>query len=99
MENADAKNVIPAADFLQDVAKGNPPDLTGKKVVLIGGGNVAMDAARTAVRLNAESIYVFTRKRDDYTALESEIEGAMQEGVRFRTLLSFLNIEADNDYL
>ncbi len=97
MENADAKNVIPAADFLQDVAKGNPPDLTGKKVVLIGGGNVAMDAARTAVRLNAESIYVFTRKRDDYTALESEIEGAMQEGVRFRTLLSFLNIEADND--
>lgn len=97
IENADAKNVIPAADFLQAVANGNAPDLSGKKVVLIGGGNVAMDAARTAVRLNAESIHVFTRKRDDYTALQSEIEGAMQEGVRFRTLLSFLNIEADND--
>ncbi len=97
MENADAKNVIPAADFLQEVANGNAPDLTGKKVVLIGGGNVAMDAARTAVRLNAESIHVFTRKRDDYTALESEIESAMQEGVRFRTMLSFLNIEADKE--
>ena len=97
MENADAKNVIPAADFLQEVANGNAPDLTGKKVVLIGGGNVAMDAARTAVRLNAESIHVFTRKRDDYTALESEIEAAMQEGIRFRTLLSFLNIEADKE--
>lgn len=97
MENADAKNVIPAADFLQDVANGSAPDLTGKKVVLIGGGNVAMDAARTAVRLNAESIHVFTRKRDDYTALASEMEGAMQEGVRFRTLLSFLNIETDGD--
>ena len=97
MENADAKNVIPAADFLQDVANGKGPDLTGRKVVLIGGGNVAMDAARTAVRLNAESVHVFTRKRDDYTALRSEIEGAMQEGVRFRTLLSFLNIETDND--
>ncbi|MBQ7588575.1 MAG: FAD-dependent oxidoreductase [Lachnospiraceae bacterium] len=97
MENADAKNVIPAADFLQQVAIGNAPDLTGKKVVLIGGGNVAMDAARTAVRLNAESIHVFTRKRDDYTALESEIESAMQEGIRFRTLLSFLNIEADKE--
>ncbi len=97
MENADAKNVIPAADFLQDVANGNSPDLTGKKVALIGGGNVAMDAARTAVRLGAESVHVFTRKRDDYTALSTEIESAMQEGVRFRTLLSFLNIETDND--
>ena len=97
MENADAKNVIPAADFLQLVANGNAPDLTGKKVALIGGGNVAMDAARTAVRLNAGSVHVFTRKRDDYTALEEEIIGAMQEGVRFRTLLSFLHIEADKE--
>ena len=97
MENADAPNVVPAADFLQAVANDDAPDLTGKKVVLIGGGNVAMDAARTAVRLGAETIHVFTRKRDDYTALPSEIEGAMQEGVRFRTLLSFLNIEADKD--
>ena len=97
MDGADGKNVIPAADFLQLVANGNAPDLTGKKVVLIGGGNVAMDAARTAVRLNARTIHVFTRKRDDYTALASEIEGAMQEGVRFRTLLSFLNIELDDD--
>ena len=53
MENADAVNVVPAADFLQEVANGSPRDLTGKKVVLIGGGNVAMDAARTAVRLGA----------------------------------------------
>ncbi len=97
MENADAKNVIPAADFLQLVAKGEAPDLSGKKVALIGGGNVAMDAARTAVRLKAESVHVFTRKRDDYTALAEEIEGAMQEGVRFRTLLSFLHIETDKE--
>ncbi len=97
VDNADAGNVIPAADFLQDVAGGKPMDLTGKRVVLIGGGNVAMDAARTAVRLNAETIHVFTRKRDDITALESEVVGAMQEGVRFRTLLSFLNIEKDED--
>ncbi len=97
MENADAKNVIPAADFLQNVANDHAPDLAGKKVALIGGGNVAMDAARTAVRLGAESVHVFTRKRDDYTALESEMVGAMQEGVRFRTLLSFLNIETNSE--
>ena len=95
MENANAGNVIPAADFLQLAAGGQPMDLQGKKVVLIGGGNVAMDAARTAVRLGAETVHVFTRKRDDITALASEMESAMQEGVRFRTLLSFLNIETD----
>ncbi|MCR4656923.1 MAG: FAD-dependent oxidoreductase [Lachnospiraceae bacterium] len=97
VENADAGNVIPAADFLQDVANGHPMDLKGKKVVLIGGGNVAMDAARTAVRLKADTIHVFTRKRDDITALESEVTAAMQEGVRFRTLLSFLNIEVNEE--
>ena len=97
IENADAGNVIPAADFLQSVAAGTPMDMTGKKVALIGGGNVAMDAARTAVRLGAQSVHVFTRKRDDITALPEEIEEAMQEGVRFRTLLSFLHIEADKE--
>ena len=97
VDGANAENVIPAADFLQLVSAGNAPDLTDKRVVLIGGGNVAMDAARTAVRLHAGAVHVFTRKRDDYTALEEEIVGAMQEGVRFRTLLSFLNIETDKD--
>ncbi len=97
MENADAGNVIPAADFLQDVANGKAMDLTDKNVVLIGGGNVAMDAARTAVRLHAKTVHLFTRKRDDYTALPTEMIGAMQEGVRFRTFLSFLHIETDPD--
>ncbi len=97
VENVNCKNVIPAADFLQAVARGDKIDLTGKRVALIGGGNVAMDAARTAIRLHARTVHVFTRKRDDYTALESEIESAMQEGVRFRTLLSFLHLEADKE--
>lgn len=97
MENADAENVIPAADFLQQAAAGNPMDLRDRRVVLIGGGNVAMDAARTAVRLGARTVHVFTRKRDDMTALASEVESAMQEGVRFRTLLSFLNIETEKE--
>ncbi len=97
MENSDCPNVIPAADFLQKVAKGEKIDIEGKRVVLIGGGNVAMDAARTAARLKASTIHVFTRKRDDMTALRSEVLSAMQEGVRFRTLLNFLHIEANKD--
>lgn len=97
IDNADAENVIPAADFLQNIANGEKIDLTGKDVVLIGGGNVSMDAARTAIRLGAKTVNVFTRKRDDYTALESEIESAKEEGVRFRTLLSFLHLEEDEN--
>ncbi len=97
VENSDCKNVIPAADFLQAVARGDKIDLTDKHVVLIGGGNVAMDAARTAVRLGSKTVHVFTRKRDDYTALMSEIISAMQEGVRFRTLLSFLHLEVNKE--
>ena len=97
VSNAECDNVIPAADFLQAVARGEAPDFEGKRIALIGGGNVAMNAARTAVRLGAESVNVFTRKRDDYTALDSEIESAMQEGIRFTTLLSFLHLEADKE--
>ncbi len=97
VDGSDAGNVIPAADFLQLVARGELNDLSGKRVALIGGGNVAMDAARTAVRLKAETVHVFTRKMDDYTAVQDEIVDAMQEGVRFRTLLSFLNIETSKE--
>ena len=60
-------------------------------------GTTAAMAKRLAVRLGAETVHVFTRKRDDYTALESEMQSAMQEGVCFRTLLSFLNIETDRE--
>ena len=95
VDGVNSKNVIPAADFLQLVQTREISDLSGKRVALIGGGNVAMDAARTAIRLNAKTVHVFTRKRDDYTAVQEEMIGAMQEGVRFRSLLSFLNIEAD----
>ena len=97
VDGADAGNVIPAADFLQLVSKKEITDLSGKRVALIGGGNVALDAARTAVRLKADTVHVFTRKMDDYTAVQEDILGAMQEGVTFRTLLSFLNIEASKE--
>ncbi|MBR2529414.1 MAG: FAD-dependent oxidoreductase, partial [Lachnospiraceae bacterium] len=99
-----AKGVFSANEFLtrNNLMKAfredyDTPISCGKKVCVVGGGNVAMDAARTAVRLNAASVHVFTRKRDDITALAEEVEGAMQEGVRFRTLLSFLHIETDKE--
>ena len=63
LEGADAEGVMSAVDLLGVVGDGEHPDFTGKKVVVIGGGNVAMDCARTSVRLGAESVTVAYRRR------------------------------------
>ena len=63
------------------------PIVTGKKVVVVGGGNVAMDAARTALRLGAEKVYiVYRRSLKELPARKEEVEHAMEEGIDFRLL-------------
>ena len=87
MEGSDSKGVSSAVAFLDDIGNGNIPDLTGKHVVVIGGGNVAMDAARSAVRCKAEQVnIVYRRRQQDMTALDSEIEAAISEGCQLITL-------------
>lgn len=96
MEGADSENVFSAVDMLRDVGYGKYPDYTGKKVAVIGGGNVAMDCARTAIRCHAEQVnVVYRRRRDDMTALDTEIQGAVEEGVVLMTLRAPVKIEAD----
>jgi NADPH-dependent glutamate synthase beta subunit-like oxidoreductase len=71
-------------------------DMTGKNVVVIGGGNVAMDACRTALRLGAQSVRcVYRRRQEDMTALAAEIEGAISEGVELVTLKAPVEIVTD----
>jgi len=78
--------VISGVDFLADVAMGKPVTM-GRQVAIIGGGNVAMDAARTSVRLGADEITViYRRSRDEMPASHEEIEGAMAEGIKFHFL-------------
>ena len=97
LEGADAQGVSSAVDLLQRIGNGDwTPDFTGKKVVVIGGGNVAMDCCRTSVRAGAESVTcVYRRRVEDMTALRMEIESAMQEGVEMMTLQSPVAIEKD----
>jgi len=72
--------------FLMDVSRGRNVKL-GKKVAVIGGGNVVIDSARSAVRLGAEEVtVVYRRRREDMTALEEEINEARREGVEFHFL-------------
>jgi NADPH-dependent glutamate synthase beta subunit-like oxidoreductase len=67
---ADKKGVISAVDFLHKVGDENVPDFKGQRIVIIGGGNVAMDAARVSIRLGAQKVSVVYRRRErDMTAL------------------------------
>ena len=96
MDGVDAGNVESAVEMLDEVGNGELPDYTGKRVAVIGGGNVAMDAARTALRCHAEDVMiVYRRRREDMTALDTEIESAVMEGIELLTLDAPKRIETD----
>ena len=94
----DSKNVTSAVDMLRAIGDGVYPDYTGKKVVVIGGGNVAMDVTRSSLRLGAEKVTcVYRRRQEDMTALEEEVQGAIAEGAEMMTLAAPAHIEADEN--
>ena len=94
----DAKGVLSAIEMLDITIRSVKPDFTSKHVVVVGGGNVAMDATRTAVRLGAASVKcVYRRRVSDMTALPEEIEGAMAEGCEVLPLKAPVRIETDDD--
>lgn len=96
IEGVSSNGVYSAVDMLGEIGRGNIPDYTGKKVVVVGGGNVAMDCARSAIRCNASEVTIVYRRRQvDMTALPSEIQGAIEEGVELLTLNAPLRIVAD----
>jgi len=97
IEGEDSKGVISAVEYLGKLGDDEEVDFTGKKVLIVGGGNVAMDCARSAVRCKADSVtIVYRRRREDMTALPEEIEGAIAEGVNLLTLHAPVRIEAQD---
>jgi len=98
IENYDHPEVCSAVDMLYKIGCGDVPDLTGKDVVVIGGGNVAMDCARSAIRCNAKSVTLSVREhQEDMTALPAEIQGAIEEGVALLTMYSPVKIKLDEN--
>lgn len=76
------------------------PILQARKVAVIGGGNVAMDAARTALRLGAESVYiVYRRSMNELPARREEVEHAEEEGIKFEILRSPIEIIGQNNFV
>jgi NADH-quinone oxidoreductase subunit F len=96
VEGEDKEGVVHGVGFLRDVALGNPPDLSGKRVGVVGGGNVAIDAVRTAWRLGASQVHViYRRRREDMPAYQEEIEAAEHEGVIFHYLTNPTRVLGD----
>ena len=98
IEGEDSKGVISAVELLRHIGDDEMPDFTGKNVAVIGGGNVAMDVTRSAIRLGAEKVTcVYRRRQEDMTAQQEEVEGAIAEGAEVLTLHAPLRIEADEN--
>ena len=99
IEGEDAKSGITSAvEMLRAIGDGDMPDYTGKKVIVIGGGNVAMDVARSSIRLGASKVsIVYRRRKADMTALEEEVKGAEAEGCDVLELMSPVRIKQDEE--
>ena len=94
----DSKNVMSAVEMLGAIGDDEMPDFTGKHVAVIGGGNVAMDVTRSAIRLGAEKVTcAYRRRTDDMTALPDEVLGAIAEGAEIMALAAPVRIEADEE--
>ena len=78
----DLDGVYGGVDFLREVNLGGSPEI-GKKCAVIGGGNVAMDVCRTAIRLGAETTVIYRRSEEEMPADKEEIAEAKEEGVKF----------------
>ena len=90
----DLEGVFTGIDFLREINLGGKPAI-GKNVAVIGGGNVAIDVARAAVRLGAKTTVIYRRSRDEMPAADDEIEEAIEEGVKFKFLASPAEISGE----
>lgn len=90
------EGVFEALDLLKDIKSGKlMVSLEGKRVIVVGGGNVAMDAARSLRRLGADVTVVYRRSWDEMPADKAEVEGAKEEGVNFNILTNPTRVLGD----
>ena len=96
----DAEGVESAVKMLRAIGDEEIPDFTGERICVIGGGNVAMDVARSAVRCHAKKVTIVYRRRvADMTAQDEEIAGARAEGCELLELHAPLAIEAESGHV
>ena len=91
----DLEGVVAGETFLRDVALGNPLNI-GKKVIVVGAGNTAMDCTRVARRLGSEVHVVYRRSRKEAPAHPKEVTEAEEEGVEFEWLANPISVKGEN---
>ena len=96
LPGTELKGVHTALNFLESVAKGEQAPL-GRRVAIIGGGNAAIDSARTALRRGSQVLILYRRERKDMPAIEEETEAAQQEGAKIVFLVAPHRIIGDAD--
>ena len=93
--SGDSARILDAVSYLHDVADGDPPQL-GRRVVVYGGGDTALDAARTARRLDAsDAVIVYRRTREQMPAHDEELEEALKEGITVRWLSTISHYDGE----
>jgi formate dehydrogenase major subunit len=98
-EGEDLEGVLSALDFLYEASAGERTTV-GNRVMVVGGGNTAVDAARTAVRLGADKVFIlYRRSRDEMPAFDYEIAEAEEEGVEIQILAAPAKVEKAGDGL
>ncbi len=99
IEGETTEGVYGGIDFLREVAEGNAPKI-GDSVMVVGGGNTAMDACRTAVRLGAKNVYVVYRRTEaEMPADQEEIDDSRDEGVQYKFLRNPAEVISENGHV
>jgi len=97
VEGEDLLGVFQGVDFLRDVNLGKPQYIANQRVAIIGGGNTAVDAARTCVRMGAKEVtIIYRRTQEEMPAFLEEIEDSLEEGIKLITLAAPVQIIGDN---
>jgi len=99
IQGENSEGVLGAVEFLRSFNMGEEVRI-GQKAVIIGGGNAALDASRTALRLGCKEVTIaYRREMKDMPALEEEIHAAIEEGIRVKTLVGPKRITADKGHV
>ena len=97
IEGEDLQGVYAGVNFLRQLNLGEEMAVKGKVVAVIGGGNVAIDAARSSLRLGAKEVHIlYRRQKEDMPALREEIEEAEKEGIKISCQVTPVAIKGEN---
>lgn len=96
LEGEDHPSIIGGIDYLCDVAQGKPANI-GKEVIVVGGGNTAIDAARVALRMGSNATLLYRRTEEEMPAEDDEIRDAREEGVNFEFLAAPIGFRTEEN--